>query len=242
MGKHIDRAALGAVLATGYYLFFLNAWGSIPLACICAFVGCALTGIAARGLPKRDRASRARVRAELHRLAGLGEQEAGEALSSLVRERWPLEDCRLVPALKHPEASLSSGDVLNAWRANRDAGRLVIAATCPCEPRAAAYARQLRGPAVAVVDSRSLARILRAKGEAALPPLPRVSLRERLRYAAGRVLALRPSPRNALLAAALLATYLATGNPYSLFAALALLCHLGVALLHGRPGRRLFEA
>ena len=181
MAVFIDRTALGLLCGTGYYLFFLNAWGSIPLACGLAFACTALSLRLIRGLPSLRRASGAQARAELLRIAGLDDAAAEGALSALIRRRWPDEAFRLVPVLTHPEATMSSGDVLNAWKSNRDAGRLVIAATCPCEPRAALYARELREPAVAVMDSRRLTRLLRALPADALPPPPRPRAEARLK-------------------------------------------------------------
>ena len=240
MGGIIDCAVFSALAASGLYLFFLNAWGSIPiaagLALLCMALGRRL--IAAR--PRRRRASLSRVRSELLRLAGLPDDEAQAALTALIRRRWPGEDFALAPVLKHPEATLTSGDLLNAWKANRDAARLVVAATCPAEPRALAYARELQAPVVAVADSRALSRILRR----ALPPdspAPHVPLRHRLRRLAARLSAGRVSPRNALLAAAMLALYLRGAGTLYLFGALALLAHLGAALIQRRVGRRLFE-
>ena len=238
MGKRLDRIVFTALAAAGLYLFFLNAWGSIPLAGALAFLGvCAGRRLLAR---RPRRASLARVRAEIARLAGLPDAQAQSELEALVRRRWPGEDFALAPVLKHPEATLTPGGLLNAWKANREASRLAVAATCPAEPRALAYARQLSDPAVAVVDSRALARILRRT----LPPedSPRGNRRplSRIRMAflpGGR----RVSPKNAMLAAALLYLYLRGASPLYLFAALALLAHLGVALGQRRVGRKLFE-
>ena len=238
MGKRIDRAALAVVCAALYYFFLLGAWGSIPLACLGAFACCVLTRGLFAGLRPTRRPGPARVRAELLRLAAMPESEAAAILEPLVLSRWPREDFTLAPALKHPEAMLSSGDVLSAWKANRDASRLVIAATCPCEPRARAYAQTLSQPTVAVVDSRALRRLLRSRP---LPPVERPPILERMRRFCAIVLSLRASPRNALLAAALLIMYLLGGHPTCLFAALALLFHLGASMLHGRMGRRLFD-
>jgi len=241
MGKIIDRAALWAGGATLCYLLFLGAWQSIPLACAAAFVAVALARALADRVPLPRRAGVARARAELLRLAGLEDREAGAALEALLRRRYPGEDFRLTPVLKHPEASLTLGDLLNAWKANRDAARLVVASTCPCEPRAALFARQLRDPAVAVVDSRKLLRLLRACDPGELPTPPRVSPRQRLRRLADRVACARVTPRTALLAAMLLASYLFGGNPWCLAGALALVLHMGLALSRRRVGRRLFE-
>lgn len=240
MGRRIDRSALWALIAAGYYLFYLNAWHSVMPACLAAFVSCALTRRLFDHLPRR--VSMAEARSALQRVAAMPDDEAAQRLSALVRGRWPGEDFRLVPALKHPEATLSSGDILSVWKANRDAGRLVIAATCIAEPRAAFYARQLQKPAVAVLDSRALTRLMRAPGAPTLvDPVPPVSPLSRLREGLTRVRLAPARPRNALLAAAMLALYLARGNPLSLFGALALLGQLGEALIGRRTPKRLFE-
>ena len=240
-GRIVDRAALGAACAVGYYLLFLNAWGSIPLACGLAFACGLLTGWLVRRLPLPRRVGIAQARAELLRLAALPDAEAAQALCRLVQGRYPGEAFSLTPVLKHPEATLSSGDVLNAWKANREADRLVVAATCPCEPRAALFAARLRDPAVAVVDSRRLLGILRRCPADALPRAERPGLPRRLRHLAARAACAPVSPKNAAVAAMLMAAYLLTGNPWCLFPALAVLFHLGVALFQRRAGRRLFD-
>ena len=240
MGKRIDRALLGMAAATVLYLFFLNAWGSIPLACGTAFGGCLSLDHILRMHPIRKHVGARQARAELLRIAGLPDDEAQVVLSTLVRMRYPSEVFSLFPVLKHPEASMSSGDVLSAWKANRSAARLVVAATCPCEPRAALFARELSDPPVAIVDSRTLLRILRSRPADSLPTPPRECPEARLRRLAARAASAKVSPGNVLIAAMLLATYLATGNPYSFFCAMLVLGHLGIALIQRRAGSSLF--
>ena len=242
MGEIIDHAALSAVGAAGYYLFFLNAWGNIPLACALAFVCTALSRRLLKGLSLARRASAAQARAELLRIAGLPDADAEAALNALIRERWQGESFRLAPVLKHPEASMSSGDVLNAWKANRDAERLVIAATCPCEPRARLYARQLSAPAVAVVDSHRLTRLMRTLPAVRFPRPPRLRLSQRLGMLWAGVVSTRPSFRSALLVLALLFAYAVDGNALYLFSGLAVAAHAGTALIRHGAGRRLFDA
>ena len=240
MFRIIDRAVFTTLGATGLYLFFLGAWDSVPLAAGLAFACEALLRGILRARPPRKRPSRASLRAELLRLSGLPDAEAQAELTALVRTRWPEEDFDLVPVLKHPEATLSSGDLLNAWKGNRASARLVVCATCPAEPRALTNARELKDPAVAVVDSRALSRLLRRT----LPPdapAPLPSPRQRLRSLIARVGESRVTPRNALLAGALLVMYLRGGNPLCLFGALAMLAHMGVAIARRRVGKRLFE-
>ena len=135
---------------------------------------------------------------------------------------------------------MSPGDVLNAWKANRDAGRLVVAATCPAEPRALTCARELRAPVVAVVDSRALLHLIR-RGATVLDSLPCVPLRQRLRRLTARIASSRATARSPLLALWLMALYLRRGNPLCLFSALALLAHFGHAIIRRRVGRRLFD-
>ena len=242
MGKRIDRAVIGLACAIGYYLFFLRAWDSIPLACVSAFAACALTRHLIRGLPVRRRLSRAQAWAELKRIAALPDGEAEAVLTSIIEERYPGEVSRIAPVLKHPESTATSGDIMNAWKANRDADRLAIVTTCPCEARAALYAQELRSPAVAVIDSRALTGILRRRSAEKPPATPSPGLRARLRLLFAAIATARVTPRNGLLAAVLLSAYLLTGNPWCLFPGLTLLAHLGIALAHRRFGRRrLFE-
>ena len=241
MAAFIDRVALNLLGAAAYYLFFLSATGSIPLACGAAFACTALSRMLLRGLPIIRRATAAQTRAELMRIAGLDDKAAGSALEALIQQRWPGEPFRLVPVLKHPEATMSSGDVLNAWKANRDAERLVIAATCPCEPRAAVYARELRDPVVAIMDSRRLTHLLRALPADQLPHPPRCRPKAAVRRLWAGLESARFSTRSALLALWMLGIYSLTGNGWYLFPALAVAAHAGVALIRHGTGRRLFE-
>lgn len=241
MSCFIDRAALGLFCAVAYYLFFLNALDSIPLACAAAFACTALSRMLLRRLPITHRATAAQARAELLRIAALNDEDAGEALKALLQRRWPLESFRLAPILKHPEATVSSGDVLNAWKSNRDAERLVIAATCPCEPRATVYARELRSPVIAVMDSRGLIGLLRSLPADELPRPPRRTPGAALRRLWACLESARFSPRSILLALSMLCIYILTGNGWYLFPALAVAAHAGVALIRHGAGRRLFE-
>lgn len=240
MGKTIDTIVFGGLAAAGLYLFFLNAWGSIPLAAVLAFLCASMGRALLRTRPRKKSPSAAQVREALLRLAGLEDEAAQAELSALVRMRWPDETFALAPVLKHPEATLSSGDILNAWKANRQAQRLVVCATCPAEPRALAYARELSAPAVAVVDSRSLSKLMR-RALPVQPPAPEIPLGRRLHRLAAKAAASRITPRNLLLAAALLALYLRGGSPLCLGGSLLILAHFGVAISQRRVGSRLFE-
>ena len=241
MVSFIDRVALNLLGAAAYYLFFQQATGNIPLACGAAFACTALSRMLLRGLPITHRATAAQARAELMRIAGLSDEDAGKVLETLIQRRWPGESFRLAPVVKHPEATLSSGDVLNAWKANRNAERLVIAATCPCEPRAAVYARELDNPVVAIMDSRRLTRLLRGLPAEQLPRLPRRRPGAVVRRLWASLESTRFSPRSALLALSMLGIYSLTGNGWYLIPALAVALHAGIALIRHGSVRRLFE-
>ena len=136
---------------------------------------------------------------------------------------------------------MSSGDVLNAWKANRDAERLVIAATCPCEPRAAVYARELHDPVVAIMDSRRLTRLLRALPADQLPRPPRYTPKATIRRLWAGLESARFSTRSALLALWMLVIYSLTGNVWYVFPGLAVAAHAVVALIRHGSSKQLFE-
>lgn len=241
MGRFIDGLCLRAAGIVLAYLLFLHAWGSVPLACGLTLLTAALAALALKGRPHAHRRTPAQARAALLALAGRTEAEASAELGPLIARRWPGEDCRLCPLLKHPSAGVGANDVLGLWKANRDAERLLIAATCPADAGARAFAQSLSAPAVAVLDDRALLRLLRDAPEAASPPPP---LRHVLRQARERVAALlaRPVPPRALaLALALLAMYLRLGQPLYLFAGLWVAFRLALRMMDGLPRRRLFD-
>ena len=214
MGMRIDALALRAILLCGAYLLFVNAWHSVPLACALTFLCVILAGWILRGRPRRRRVS---ARARLLALARLDEAEAEAILSPLLRARHPGQEFELCQILKHPSATLNAGDVLGAWKRKRGEERVLLAATCPADAEARAFARTLARPAVTLFDGAALASLLRDwdPGES-VDPLPRPRLRERLASALRR-----PIPAKlAILGPALLALYLLRGQAGYLFAGL----------------------
>ena len=241
MGRRIDRGALRFLIVVGLYLFFLNAWQSIPLACASAFACAVLLHSLLRSKLWRQRMDVYEAECEVHRIACMPDAEALTFLEALIRRRYPGENCTVVPALKHPEASLSCSDVMNLWKANRNQARIVIAATCPCDPRAALYARELHSPAVAVIDRRALTRMLRRYNpgttDACATPL---SSRHRIDVIRKRIAARRPTARDATIAALMLGVYLLGGSVLYLFSAIGILFWFGSAMIRRQFPRQLF--
>ena len=125
------------------------------------------------------------------------------------------------------------------WKANRDAERLVIAATCSVDAKAMACARSLSNPDVAVLDDRALRRLLAAEPDRAAAESPLRRLRRQLRNVP--VWLARPaSPRFIPLGLTMLALYLRLGHPLYLFGGLWIAFRLGSALAAGGLRRRLF--
>ena len=230
-GMRVDRAAGGMLAATAFYLLFLNAWRSVPLACALAFFCALLLRHLTLRRPPRRKCAPSQAEAALEAIAALPEGEAAPMLETLVRPRLPDAAFNLVPILRLPDASLSAADVFHAWKTHRDAQTVVVAATCRADPRALSRARECESPRVIVVDAPVLRRLMRAQGVperlVQSSPGPAAWLRRVLR----RIMDRPVRPRSALLALSMLAIYLAMGNPLYLFSSMALLFRLGAALI-----------
>ena len=250
-GEKIDRLALLILCAAGFYLFFLNAWHSIPLACALAFSCCTFLQRILHRRPSRWRCSVGRAESELMRLACLPEAEASAMIRSLIDKKYPSEAFHLHPVLKHPTATLSTGDIFSIWKGNRDSGPLVIAATCTADPRAITYTRELTNPPVAILDRRQLITILREFG----PCFPNVKDSiapsgqrfDRIRFLIRRIhhgftllSARHGGAKNAAIGIAFLEIYLLTGNMLYLLIAMTMLFWVGASLFQHRGKRRLF--
>lgn len=240
MGKLIDRFALFALCAAAFYIFFLNAWHSIPLACLLAFLCCALLRPVLRNRPSRWRCSIAQAEVELLRIAELPEPEAEPLLRRLILQKYPDTSFCLATLLKHPSASISTGDVFSVWKAHRNEDALVIAATGTADARALMYAQELTAPRVALIDRRILLRIIRETGMCASAPTP-TPLGKRLRRFWANLSARHIGPKNALFGLTLLGMYLLVGNPLYLVLSMAILFWFGISLFNTRTRQKLFR-
>ena len=237
-GKFIDRTVLTIISALAAYLFFLNAWGSIPLACASAFVFCILLKTLVSRRPVRFRCTLAEAEAELLRIASMSDSDTYAAIEALVRKKYPDEEYILAPVAKHPTSGISSGDIFAQWKKHRGSKRLLIAATCGCDPRAVMYARELSEPQIAVLDRRQLLRIIRTNGvpEGTAPePLLR-----RLKRVPAKLTAGRSGPKNAFFGCVLTGIYLLTGNPLYLLSGLFSLFLFGCSIPSRCGRKRLF--
>ena len=239
MGKKIDRAALHALGALLFYLFFVSALGNIWLAAACALAALLLSrkllsSLAGR-LPKRE-TKKGRARAEVERWAMLDAGAAEAEARALLEKAYPGQaaEAELVFLPRHPQGPpLDANAVLDAWR-GRGGEKLLLVTTARADAAAHACASGLAHPAVCLVDGERLCALLTAfpppKREAAAP-------RKRLRIAVSR----ERAPRRLLFGLLLLATYLLLGNPLYLGAALLTLFFAALGWKKPPVPRRLFD-
>lgn len=224
IGRWIDRIALTALGAAGFYLFYLNAGFGVPLSVATAFASTTLAVYLYRFRPWRNRVTSAQARGALTAIAMLPEDGCLRALQGLTGRT------DILPVVKHPEAALSAGEVFALWRAHMGDAQLVLAATCPAEPEALALAETLAGPKCEIIDSAALLRAIRQKGWSVPENPPRVSLRRRLQRAWARLE--RPLPTKALpYGLSLWGMYLLTGKTLCLLCALLLIGAAGLGLI-----------
>ena len=130
MGKMLDRLSLFIISVAGFYFFFLNAWGSILLACFLSFFCCILINHLLRRRPHVYRCSRRRAEAEIMRIACLSEDDAKEYMDKVLRTKYPEEVFEVIPILKHPSSSISTGDIFAIWKKHSGDSNLVVCCTC----------------------------------------------------------------------------------------------------------------
>lgn len=238
MGKKIDRFALFILSAMIFYIFFLNTWHSIPLACALAFICCALLNHLLNRRPMHFKCTKAQADSEILRIACLPEEDALNDIEKLLRFRYPDESFKTVLLLKHPSGSISTGDVFSIWKKYTGEETIAIASTCPADGRAIAYSKELKLPRLAVIDSRQLSHIIRISGLCASPS--RFTIRETFNKVRHRLASCRVTGKNAFFALTLLAMYLLMGNPLYLFLSLGILFLFGINVFNNKGRSRLF--
>lgn len=169
MGHFIDRAALRVISAGTAYLFFMGAFGSIPIAAAAAFISLALIKKLTSRIPSgyigRRRRRLARARSEVEALS-LGDTEASAArIHNILSATYSgqLDGAAVYPILRHPSGrKLSADDIADAWRALHEYERAVIVSTAQADTGAAEIANRLHSPRLSLIDGVQLAGIIAA--------------------------------------------------------------------------------
>lgn len=225
LGKMIDRLALTALGAAGLYCFYLYSGFGVPLSGVLAFVSVALIKYLIERRPRRARATAAQAEAALKAIAMLPEAEALAALRRLTGR------AAFCPLIRHPDASVSAGELFALWRAHMGEGELAIVATCAIEPEAKALAGELQNPRVVIADRKALVKVIRASGWH-VPEAPRP---EPLHRRMGKWLARLPRAarvQTALYGVSMLGMYLLTGRALCLAAGLGLIGAVGISFIN----------
>lgn len=226
MGKWIDRTVLTALIAAILYLLFLSAFGSIIPAAGMAFICCALLIHARRG--KSGRMTKHQAQMILERWAYGPDEEARIQIEALVVDSEP--DAKLVYLPKHPTATLSISDAFNAWKANREANKLILATPCYADGRARTFSRTLQQPNVILFDTSRLIPLIR-KSSLSAPRSPSGRrLLARLRIALSELPSRRPWYKSLAAGIGLMLVYLLSGNAAYLILATSMLFLAGVSI------------
>ena len=231
MGKIIDRIVLTALCAAALYVLFAAAFGSVPLACILAFVCCAL--LTRRIRKPSGRLSTQDARGILTSWAFAPDEEARENAARLLKLQPDDPSLRWLP--RHPSASVSTGDVFGAWKSARGTDRIILSAPCYADARAKLFAKSLSEPAVEIYDAAKLLPLVRRSG---LRPPERRWTGSSLAALKAALCALperRAWWKNVLFGLMLFPVYLLTGNVAYLFLAVG-------ALFLGGAGWRMRRA
>ena len=248
MGGFIDKITLNTLIAVGYYLLFMAAFGSIPLACALAFVCSALTHKLLCGLKCRIQGGRRMQRKALRRRIDalidewtLSEPPHGQ-IAETVKKLYPecAEDDTAVCILPRPAACppLEGGTCFDLWQAHRREDRLLIVCTGRVSPTAFTLAQALSAPRVRILDRSLLAAALEKRPDLVPETQPKSAplRRKRIRFSVDR----KHAPRSLLSGTMLLAMHFLLGNFLYLLIGLALITAALLAFRRARIPEKLF--
>lgn len=245
MGKKIDGFMLTLGTALILYHFFYRAFGdrraAIPLALFCCAVLVKLMRRIFALFTHLPLLKRWRIRRHtggaLMRIACMDEHEALQSVEKLLALSYR-NDAPVALVQAHPATSLSGEKIFDAWRSHRNEERLVICATCKCDPNSRMLAQSLKQPKLALVDADALSLLIAEHPEGLLPETDTKRPRLRLRYGLQILIDRKNAPRCLLLSLSMLTMYIFSGNIFYLIAALFLFT-IALISLHraGRPAK-----
>lgn len=226
MGRWIDRAALTALTALGLYLLFLSAFDSIIVAGCLAFVCCGLLFRARHKRGEKYHMTRLQAQSILEGWAYGSDDEAQSQIEALMDG----QQGELIYLAKHPTATLSMNDVFSAWKAHRNAEKLIVAAVCHSDGRARTFAATLKAPTIEILDA---ARLIPMVRRSSLPPPHALRGRQlfiRIKLLLTALPSRRPWHRNLLIGLGLMLVYLVSGSPAYLALSIGSLFIAGVSV------------
>lgn len=226
MGRWIDRAALAALTAVLFYLLFVSAYGNIAAACCMSFLCCSLLFRFRQSRGEKFRMTKHQAQTVLENWAYGSDKDAESQIASLIAQR----PGKLVYLPKHPTATLSMGDVFSAWKSNREAEKLIVAAVCHSDGRARTFSATLQSPSIEIMDAARLIPMIRRSN---LDPPQVLRGRQvilRIKSLLTELPMRRPWYRNLLFGLGLMLVYLVTGIAAYLILSISALFLAGVSL------------
>ena len=248
MGKKIDAFVLTVLTAICFYLYFWQATGNHALAISAALLCCLIAVKTIKRVYGRILGSRSmkmrrfRNQAEgiIMGLACADRDDTASKLEGLLQKCFP-ERYSLELIQTHPDERLSKNSVFEAWKRRRGEEKLVVCATCSCDPEVRMMASSLSQPRVAIVDSERLMQLLAEHPEGFQPVEAKGSTsvlrRQRLLQ---RTMNRKNAPRCILFGFSSLVMYVFSGNLFYLLSAMLLFLLAFVSLRRAPVRAKLF--
>lgn len=232
MGKKIDRFVLSLATALGlYYLLqqrIRNPALAIPIAiCMLALFRKLirkLQGAICRSAYFQRRHIRRQAAGAIMHFACADPEFTRARLHAMLDKLYHEGEAALEIIQYPPSATLDQQRLFDAWKSHRGEKKLVICATCKCDPAARALAGGMKAPKIALMDADAIRSMIAECPEElrAEPPAPRRQILLRLKKAAALLLQRKNAPRCALLAACMLGIYFLNGRISYLIASMLL--------------------
>ena len=246
MGRRIDRFMLTALLAGALYIFFTNAFRSIPVAAAAAFVSMAILKKLSSKLPLerigRKRRDLADAQAECETLS-LGKKEDAEMrIREIIRKTYGSipEGTKIRIILLHPYGrKITADDIADIYREINGCSKAVIVSTANADTGAHTLAEKLSKPKLRLIDGKQLVRLI---AEHDPHPSPAKSAKRKslsaIKTAAGKV----KTGKCVAAAVMMLIFFSLNGALAHLIGALVMLFLAGVSLKKRRIPEELFPA
>lgn len=231
MGKKIDRFVLTLAAGSAFYFWFEHAFRNHVAAIVLALICCAVTvktakyifALISRSSHLQKKQIRRHAGSIITHLACMPEEEAKNNLIKLIGKSYP-GDYSVEIVQLYPSMTLPQEDVFRLWRNHLGEEKLVICATCRCDPACRMLASAMREPRIALVDAEHLAQLIAEHPEGMVAPGKRYERSKlRLMHILDLLINRKNAPRCMIFSTAMLLIYLMSANIWYLASAMLLL-------------------
>lgn len=248
MGKKIDRFIISLAAALGLYALLRqrirNPALAIPIAiCILAIFKKLMRKLQAaigRSACFQKRRIRMQSAGAIMHFACADPELTRARLRAMLEKLYHESETALEIIQYPPSASLDQQRLFDAWKSYRGEKKLIICATCKCEPAVRALASGMKEPKIALIDADAIRSMIAECPEEMLadPPAPRKQISLRFKKAAALLLQRKNAPRCALLGTSMLGIYFLNGKiSYLIGAMLLFFCALASLRRSSKPAK-----